>query len=171
MAMGNASAKRAAVLRATTVEAGQHCDGCDGSSTDCRAKLGPCCPDCTCAPPPGPPPHRRCSGACSSINERYPCAYCPCAACRRWYPTDPGEAELEQWRVELLATERIYVVEATSCGHRWLETTSPAYRRSHDHCKVCGHRGRGGVIMAGFATPLPSDRFVYDRDDGLGPMF
>lgn len=81
------------------------------------------------------------------------------------------EADLTQWRVEVLATERVYVCQATACGHRWLETTSPAYCRSLDHCKVCGSRNRGGVIMAGFATPLPSDRFVFDRDDGLGPKF
>lgn len=160
------------MARQATVEAGQRCEGCGGCSTACRARLGPCCPDCTCAPPPGPPPHRRCSGSCNAINEQSPCAFCPCPACRRWFPlVDTGVGALERWRVEVLATESIYVVEATACGHRWLETTSPAYRRNGGHCKVCGGRGRGGVIMAGFATPLPSDRFVFDRDDGLGPKF
>lgn len=63
--------------------------------------------------------------------------------------------------------ERVYVCVAYACGHRWLETTSPAYCRNGDHCKVCGRR-RPGISM-GLAQRQPSDAFVFDRDDGLGP--
>ena len=98
-----------------------------------------------------------------------PCPWCPCAACRRW-------AVREQWTLEDLAAwraaivESVYLCVATACRHRWLETTSPAYRHP-PHCKVCGLQGRGGVITRGIGDPLPSDRFVFDRDDGLGPKF
>jgi len=158
-------------MRSTSYEPDERCTGCDSFCTDCRARLGPCCPDCSCAPPPGPPPHRRCSGSCNATNDAHPCAFCPCPACSRWFPLADDEASLAQWRVEVLAVERVYVCEAQPCGHRWLETTSPAYCRSiGGGCKVCGAR-RGGVIMAGFSTPLPSDRFIRHPDDGLSPKF
>lgn len=161
------------MTRATRVEAGQRCDGCDGCSTDCRARLGPCCPDCTCAPPPGPPPHRYCSGCPhgGASWDSLPCPFCPCAACRRFAREDElwTVAELVEWQETVDAGETVIVVQAHRCGHRWLETSSRAYRRNGDHCKVCGLRRTG--MSWGLATPLPSDRFVFDRDDGLGPMF
>jgi hypothetical protein len=156
------------VLRATTVEAGQRCEGCDGSSTDCRARLGACCLDCTCAPPPGPQPHREaCNGGHGQPWDDLPCPLCPCAACRLWAPQGAwNDTELAAWSEAIV--EAVYLCIAYRCGHRWLETTSPAYRHP-DHCKVCGRRRQ--VITRGLGALHPADAFVFDRDDGLGPMF
>jgi hypothetical protein len=145
------------------------CAACDTPGADCRAMLGPCCRACTCAPPPEPQAHREaCPGGHGRPWDDLPCPVCPCPACRLWAPQGAwNEAELAAWRDAIVET--VYLCVATACGHRWLETTAPAYSRNGGHCKACGRRSRGGVITRGIDLPRPADVFVFDPDDHLMP--
>lgn len=55
-----------------------------------------------------------------------------------------------------------YVVQAVSCGHRWLENRKPG--RRHTHCWKCGERGHGPAFWSGITPQLDSDAFRVQED-------